>query len=180
MVATTAFSTGNDYPHVCLVIYLDRPFNMVEFVQDQGRAGCNGRPALCYVLVPEQIHKPVGAATSLQNHNRMAIYDHLYTHRLTQCLRYGITSFMDGVGVHCYAPIMKWQPCQACENNHQFTSPITPPPSHPSIAMLPVPGTIRSHNSLTDKPNAFVIAAQQTTQTIVRKEHTIMHRAEMI
>ncbi|KAG1848268.1 P-loop containing nucleoside triphosphate hydrolase protein, partial [Suillus subluteus] len=39
MVATSAFSTGNDYPNVRLVIHLDRPWEMLEFIQGQGRAG---------------------------------------------------------------------------------------------------------------------------------------------
>ncbi|KAG2062494.1 hypothetical protein BDR04DRAFT_1123904 [Suillus decipiens] len=29
MVATSAFSTGNDYPHVRITIHLDRPFEML-------------------------------------------------------------------------------------------------------------------------------------------------------
>ncbi|KAG1843911.1 P-loop containing nucleoside triphosphate hydrolase protein, partial [Suillus subluteus] len=45
MLATTAFSTGNDYSHVRLVIHLNRPFEMLEFIQGQGRAGRDGSPA---------------------------------------------------------------------------------------------------------------------------------------
>lgn len=36
MVATSAFSTGNDYSHVRLVIHADKPFDMLEYVQGQG------------------------------------------------------------------------------------------------------------------------------------------------
>ncbi|KAG2741289.1 P-loop containing nucleoside triphosphate hydrolase protein, partial [Suillus brevipes Sb2] len=49
MLATTAFSTGNDYPHVRLVIHLNRPLEMLEFIQGQGRAGRDGAPARAYV-----------------------------------------------------------------------------------------------------------------------------------
>ena len=183
MVATTAFSTGNDHPHVRLVIHLDRPFDMVEFVQGQGRAGRDGRPALCCVLVPEQTHKPSGAATSLQNTNRMAMYDHLYTHGLARCLRYGITAFMDGVGIRCRgdATFPERQPCEVCEHDQQVTDLITPPPSHPSVATVPAPVSIHEEDSSKERSNsAFAIAAHQTIHTIKRKEHTIMHRAEMI
>ena len=39
MVATLAFSTGNDYAHMHLVMHVDKLFKMVEYVQGQGRAG---------------------------------------------------------------------------------------------------------------------------------------------
>ncbi|KAI6019570.1 hypothetical protein EDC04DRAFT_2901767 [Pisolithus marmoratus] len=52
MVATSAFSTGNDYPHVHLVLHLDKPFDMLDYVQGQGRAGRDGMPAICHTLVP--------------------------------------------------------------------------------------------------------------------------------
>ncbi|KAG2088461.1 P-loop containing nucleoside triphosphate hydrolase protein, partial [Suillus cothurnatus] len=52
MLATSAFSTGNDYPHVRVVIHLNKPFEMLEFVQGQGRAGRDGLPAKAYTLVP--------------------------------------------------------------------------------------------------------------------------------
>ncbi|KAI6107257.1 P-loop containing nucleoside triphosphate hydrolase protein, partial [Pisolithus thermaeus] len=43
MVATSAFSTGNDYPHVRLVLHLDKPFDMLDYIQGQGRAGRDGK-----------------------------------------------------------------------------------------------------------------------------------------
>ncbi|KAG2047860.1 P-loop containing nucleoside triphosphate hydrolase protein, partial [Suillus hirtellus] len=52
MVATSAFSTGNDYANVRVTIHLDRPYEMLEFIQGQGRAGRDGLRAKCYVLVP--------------------------------------------------------------------------------------------------------------------------------
>ena len=47
MIATSAFSTGNHYPHVYLVLHINKPFKMLEYVQGQGRAGHDGSPALC-------------------------------------------------------------------------------------------------------------------------------------
>ncbi|KAI6006168.1 P-loop containing nucleoside triphosphate hydrolase protein, partial [Pisolithus orientalis] len=42
LIATTAFSAGNDYAHVRMVIHMDRPFDMVDYIQGQGRAGRDG------------------------------------------------------------------------------------------------------------------------------------------
>ncbi|KAF8124466.1 hypothetical protein EV363DRAFT_1119443, partial [Boletus edulis] len=39
MVATSAFSTGNDNPHVRMVMHADKPYDMLEYIQAQGRAG---------------------------------------------------------------------------------------------------------------------------------------------
>ncbi|KAG1787230.1 P-loop containing nucleoside triphosphate hydrolase protein [Suillus plorans] len=45
-----AFSTGNDYPHVRVVIHLKTPLEMTEIIQAQGRGGRDGRLARCYIL----------------------------------------------------------------------------------------------------------------------------------
>ncbi|KIO01489.1 hypothetical protein M404DRAFT_28785 [Pisolithus tinctorius Marx 270] len=52
LIATTAFSAGNDYPHVRTVIHMDRPFDMVDYIQGQGRAGRDGQAANCYTIIP--------------------------------------------------------------------------------------------------------------------------------
>jgi len=46
----TAFSTGNDYPQVCLVVLAMTPFNMSTAIQEMGRAERNGEPVTCYIL----------------------------------------------------------------------------------------------------------------------------------
>jgi len=50
LVAITAFSTGNDYPQVCLVVLAMTPFNMSTAIQEMDRAGRNGEPITCYIL----------------------------------------------------------------------------------------------------------------------------------
>ncbi|KAG6376644.1 hypothetical protein JVT61DRAFT_1630 [Boletus reticuloceps] len=52
MIATSAFSTGNVYLHMCLVLHVDKPFEMLEYIQGQGRARHDGASALYYTLVP--------------------------------------------------------------------------------------------------------------------------------
>jgi superfamily II DNA helicase RecQ len=39
MITTSTFSTGNDYPHMHLVLHMDKPFEMLEYIEAQGRAG---------------------------------------------------------------------------------------------------------------------------------------------
>ncbi|KAG2060949.1 P-loop containing nucleoside triphosphate hydrolase protein [Suillus hirtellus] len=50
MICTSAFSTGNDYLHVRVVIYLKTPLEMTEIIQAQGRGGKDGWPVRCYIL----------------------------------------------------------------------------------------------------------------------------------
>ena len=45
MVATSVFSMGNNHLHVCLVLHMDKPFDMLEYVRAQRRAGQDGAPA---------------------------------------------------------------------------------------------------------------------------------------
>ncbi|KIK73008.1 hypothetical protein PAXRUDRAFT_21330 [Paxillus rubicundulus Ve08.2h10] len=103
MVVTSAFSTGNDYRHVHLVIHLDKPFNMLEFVQGQGRAGRDIQAAKCYLLTPKEAGRPSTKEAGLMMENKVAMYEHVYTYGLKRCLRYGISSYIDGTGVSCRA-----------------------------------------------------------------------------
>jgi superfamily II DNA helicase RecQ len=43
MICTSAFSAGNDYPAVRLVVHAGTPFEMVGFIQEVSRAGRGNR-----------------------------------------------------------------------------------------------------------------------------------------
>ena len=101
MIATTAFSTGNDYPHVRLVIQMDKPFDMLEFTQGQGRAGRDGQAARCYLLTQQIATRPSIKEPGVMTESKLAMYDHVFTYGLKRCLRYGMTLFTDGVGLAC-------------------------------------------------------------------------------
>ncbi|KAH7881980.1 P-loop containing nucleoside triphosphate hydrolase protein, partial [Phlebopus sp. FC_14] len=49
MICTSAFSTGNDYAHVRLIIHYKAPLEMIELLQGQGRAGRDGLLSRCFI-----------------------------------------------------------------------------------------------------------------------------------
>ena len=102
MVATTAFSMGNDYAHVRLVIHVDKPFDMVEYIQGQGRAGRDGLAATCLTLVSTKTWRKSQKEDETERENEQAMLDHLYLHGVTRCLHYGVTEFADGIGIGCH------------------------------------------------------------------------------
>jgi superfamily II DNA helicase RecQ len=101
MITMTNFSTGNDYPHVQLVVQMDKPFNMLEFSQGQGRAGRDGQVARCYLLAPQSTARPSVKQSGVMAESKLAIYDHVFTYGLKRCLQYGMTSFKDSIGLAC-------------------------------------------------------------------------------
>lgn len=114
MVATTAFTTGNDYPHVHLVIHIGNPFKMLKFIQAQGRAGRDGQLAKCYTLVTKNGWPPKIDEPGVKKNNKIAMHEHLYVYGLKCCLRYGVTLFKDGFGISCQS-IPGNELCCVCE-----------------------------------------------------------------
>ena len=75
LVSTTAFSTGNDYPEVRVVILATTPFDMSTALQEMGRAGRDGKLAKCYIIPAMKIlpRHSINDSWDLKGHK--AMYD---------------------------------------------------------------------------------------------------------
>jgi ATP-dependent DNA helicase RecQ len=51
IVATTTLTEGFDYPHVRLVVNVNKPESLVIFIQESGQAGRDGVKAYSLVLL---------------------------------------------------------------------------------------------------------------------------------
>lgn len=114
MVATSAFSTGNDNPHVRMTMHADKPYDMLEYIQGQGRAGRDGRPATCHTLVAHRQWKESVHKDPTEKENEQAMLDHLFLYGLKRCLRYGMTRYADGSGMGCREDPAN-QLCSVCQ-----------------------------------------------------------------
>ena len=89
IIATTTFSIGNDYPHVWLVIQMDKLFNMLKFTQDQqGRASKAGQAARCNLLTQQSATRQSIKEAGVMTESKLAIYNCVFTYGLKQCLWY--------------------------------------------------------------------------------------------
>jgi superfamily II DNA helicase RecQ len=52
IVTTSALSAGFDYTHVRLVMHINELDSLVDFVQESGQAGRDGKEAYSVVLLP--------------------------------------------------------------------------------------------------------------------------------
>ena len=62
IVATLALSAGFDYTHVRLVMHINEPDSLVDFAQESGRAGRDGKEAYSVVLLPPRWVSQVASA----------------------------------------------------------------------------------------------------------------------
>ena len=120
MVATGAFGAGIDYPHVRLVIHDGNPRTILDFAQESGRAGRDGRKAESIVLLQPP-------STSLHARGRRSIgpmteeEDPRVRKWIAECtrgscIRQSLHMHLDGCAVPCIGqPKGEVQLCAACE-----------------------------------------------------------------
>ena len=102
---TTAIGTGIDYPHVRLVVHVGEPWGLIDFAQESGRAGRDGKVATSLVLIPEG-WRPVinnrGSSawgSSCKDANLTALENMLVDEG--GCVRAHLSGFLDGSAVSC-------------------------------------------------------------------------------
>lgn len=99
MVATSALGTGIDVDGIRLVVHMDRPHGIMDYVQEVGRAGRNGEPVQSIVVLGKSVMKWLrseAAAETDWNREGLRIF-------LTEqkCRRTRLSTIMDGEEVVC-------------------------------------------------------------------------------
>jgi len=78
MVCTAAFSAGNNYPHVRLVLHAGTPQEMIGCIQEMSRGGRDHQPAKCYLL-PKRPGPPSNIPDGQIDHKgQQAMYDWIF------------------------------------------------------------------------------------------------------
>ena len=101
MICTNAFSTGNNYGHVQLMVHAKMALEMSELIQAQGQVGRDGRTTKCVIMPATTGAKPKIGKDQVNHKGLWAAYKHAYEHGEGRCLWYGTTSYVDGRGVEC-------------------------------------------------------------------------------
>ncbi|KAG9309057.1 hypothetical protein JVU11DRAFT_10939 [Chiua virens] len=141
MICTSAFTTGNDYPHVRLTIHFKMALEMTELVQAQGRCGRDGEKARCFIIPASHPQLPKNPRETQDHKGLWYAHDHVYVHGSHRCLRYGSTLYLDSHGMECKEDVAN-MPCSVCTDRSKLKTSDTTHPS--SICPLPMGAPIQS------------------------------------
>lgn len=92
LVGTSGLGAGLDYPHVRLVLHMDEPYGLIDFVQESGRAGRDRTDAESIVVLRTE-WRPRSEGIVEDDERRL----HLYVSSTT-CRRIHLDAYMDGRG----------------------------------------------------------------------------------
>ena len=94
VMATTAFGQGIDVGGVRVVIHNEVLFNVIEYQQQSGHAGRDGRLAYSFIFVNEQ-KQPIIPTPDLLGIS--SLVDMIWSN--SKCQQIALTVFMDGPGL---------------------------------------------------------------------------------
>ncbi|KIK80755.1 hypothetical protein PAXRUDRAFT_157856 [Paxillus rubicundulus Ve08.2h10] len=89
---------------------------MSELIQAQGRGGRDGQPAKCIIIPGTNQAKIAIGRDEVDHKGRWFAHDYIHAHGLKQCLRYGLTLYINGTGTKCWDGTTN-QLCTVCKAN---------------------------------------------------------------
>lgn len=181
MVCTHAFGAGNDYGSVAWVAHLGTPYEMINYVQEVGRAGRQGQHAICD-LVPRTNRRPTLPFGSIDHGGKRAMYQLIFESNL--CLRFLITQFTDGEGVLCSSDPSNYL-CSRCKmsmgQTHSFHSPSISQPSSSSTALpdTALPSSSIQATSSQVQPNSHISSfTSSSSQSMAKRANVFELQAD--
>jgi superfamily II DNA helicase RecQ len=130
LVATSALA-GLDYPAIRLIIHLGLPLgDVVDFAQDVGRAGRDGRLAQSIVLLQPGWSPRIATETTLLTAEGLAIDEFL---RTENCRLQPLGEYLDGIAATCNAANPH---CDNCRRSATVARPAEPSPvRHDAVSL---------------------------------------------
>ena len=114
MVATSAFGCGIDVPSVRCVLHLGLPATVIDFLQESGRAGRDGMPAQSVIIHQPRPSNRCIAPQDDQDMKRFGMPTKLCTTPKTDCRRWFLDSFADGIVDNRSCHVRQIEPCDHC------------------------------------------------------------------
>lgn len=115
IVATSAFGAGVDCPDVRTVVHIVGAYDMLAFAQETGRAGRDGRPALCLTISSDPMRK------GMRTRQEAPVYGDLdmdqifrWVGQTDQCRRQLLHTFLDVDAQPCIA-FAGGEHCDICQ-----------------------------------------------------------------
>ncbi|KAF9470600.1 hypothetical protein BDN70DRAFT_901974 [Pholiota conissans] len=194
MVSTSAFSCGNDYSSVRLVIHAGTPRQMMGYIQEISRGGRDHKATQCYLLPTTAW----GSASSTELDDYLGVVEMKdMCFGGTTCLRFAITQYNDGQGIRCAASSDNLQ-CSICLPNiglmpKLFVPPTTNPlkrkavnhsilDNPPTKKMCYTPTASSSSNIIPEPPKTSAektyALIQQRKQAKQKEEMEVMRKLE--
>lgn len=111
MVSTSAFSCGNDYAHIPLIIHAGTPREMIGYIQEISRGGRNRKQTFCYLIPGSKWSS--ASSTELDALLGVKEMADICFGSNNNCIRYAITKYNDGQGIYCGEDKNNFQ-CSIC------------------------------------------------------------------